>query len=157
MILALALVAVFGAANPAAGQSTKVHLINNTANQALGIRIDGRDGCHAAPKGGDCVFDAPVGFHHFTVVSKAGETMEKSVYVSAENDFVWTVGGQDLPGASRWSTSSNDKLVCKMQLTVSGIPQKVCATKAAWEAENTRTRQDMMVKQRGFCGGGSVC
>jgi hypothetical protein len=158
MILAMALVVAFGAADPAAGQSTKVRLVNNTGNQALGIRVDGRDGCNAAAKGGDCAFDAPVGFHHFTVFTKSGQTMEKSLYVSSDNDFVWTVEGKDLPGASRWQTADNhEKLICKMQLTVSGIARKVCASKASWEADNTRTRQDMMVKQRGFCGGGASC
>jgi opacity protein-like surface antigen len=61
--------------------------------------------------------------------------------------------------ASAQSKGKKDpnEVICKMQQTAAGIPQRVCATRKAWDRENERTRQEMMMTQRGFCGGGQAC
>lgn len=143
------------AAAIAAANSTTVELVNNTGAHQLSISMDGRPACQAAPRGGECRFRAATGFHHFAVVSRAGDRMEKALYVSADNAFVWTVESKDLPDGDRWTAAN--KVVCRMRLTVSGIAQQVCAPKSEWDAENTRTRQDIMLHQKGFCGNGTGC
>lgn len=50
-----------------------------------------------------------------------------------------------------------NEVVCKLQQTTAGIPQRVCATRRDWARENERTRQDLMMTQRPFCGGGASC
>lgn len=159
MILALIFAAALGA-EPAAAPAdmTTVELVNATDGHQLTITMDGRPGCEAGPRGGSCRFQARAGFHHFAVVSRAGDRMEKALYVNADNAFVWTVDGRDMPGESRWpQQASADKVVCKMQLTVSGIAQQVCARKSEWEASSAVTRQEMRLRQKGFCGNGTGC
>jgi hypothetical protein len=50
-----------------------------------------------------------------------------------------------------------NEIICKMQQTAAGIPQRVCTTRREWARDNERTRQEMMTTQRGFCGGGMAC
>ena len=50
-----------------------------------------------------------------------------------------------------------NEVICKMQQTTAGIPQRICATRQEWARDNERTRQEMMMTQRGFCGGGQAC
>lgn len=158
MILALIFAAALGAEPAAPTETTTVELVNATSSHQLTMTVDGRQGCEAGPNGGSCSFRTRVGFHHFAVVSAAGDRMEKALYVNADNAFVWTVDGKDLPGGDRWAKqASADKTVCKMRLTVSGIAQQVCARKSEWDAANTVTRQEMMLRQKGFCGNGTGC
>lgn len=55
------------------------------------------------------------------------------------------------------SRKDPDEVICKMQQTTAGIPQRICATRKQWARENERTRQEMMLNQRTFCVGGSGC
>jgi hypothetical protein len=50
-----------------------------------------------------------------------------------------------------------NEVVCKTRATTGGIPRKFCATRREWDRENERTRQDMMLSQKGFCGRGNGC
>jgi hypothetical protein len=50
-----------------------------------------------------------------------------------------------------------EEVICKVRQTTASIPRKYCATRREWQRENERTRQDMMLSQKGFCGRGSGC
>lgn len=50
-----------------------------------------------------------------------------------------------------------NEVICKVQSTTAGIPQRVCVTRAEWEKASSRTRQELMLTQRTFCGGGASC
>jgi hypothetical protein len=66
------------------------------------------------------------------------------------------LAGETGPGKGQ-SRKDPDEVICKVQQTTAGIPQRICATRKAWARENERTRQDMMLNQRAFCVGGSAC
>jgi hypothetical protein len=64
--------------------------------------------------------------------------------------------------ADKTQQASNTKgdpneMICKMRATTGGIPRKFCATRLEWARDNERTRQDMMLSQKGFCGRGGGC
>lgn len=50
-----------------------------------------------------------------------------------------------------------NEVICKTRATTGGIPRRFCATRQEWNRENERTRQDMMLSQKGFCGKGGGC
>jgi hypothetical protein len=61
------------------------------------------------------------------------------------------------PPAPAKSRRDPNEVICKLQSTTAGIPQRVCVTRAEWEKASSRTRQELMVTQRTFCGGGASC
>lgn len=54
--------------------------------------------------------------------------------------------------AASKSKRDPNEVVCKVQGTAAGIPQRVCATRAEWERASARTRQEFMMTQRPMCG-----
>ena len=45
-----------------------------------------------------------------------------------------------------------NEMICKVQGTAAGIPQRVCTTRAEWEKASARTRSELMMTQRPMCG-----
>lgn len=50
-----------------------------------------------------------------------------------------------------------NEVICKVQTSTSGHPERICVTRSEWDKAAIRTRQEMMLTQRGFCGGGAAC
>lgn len=55
------------------------------------------------------------------------------------------------------SAKDPNEVICKTRATTGGIPRRFCATRQEWARENERTRQDMMLSQKSFCGKSSGC
>ena len=55
------------------------------------------------------------------------------------------------------SKKDPDEVICKVRQTTASMPRKYCATRRDWERENERTRQDMMLSQKSFCGNAAGC
>ena len=50
-----------------------------------------------------------------------------------------------------------NEVVCKVQTSTSGHPKRICVTREEWDKAALRTRQELMLSQRGFCGSGAAC
>lgn len=60
--------------------------------------------------------------------------------------------GDDKPAAKVRAKRDPNEIVCKVQGTAAGIPQRVCITRAEWEKASARTRSEFMMTQRPMCG-----